>query len=171
MEANISKDEAIIDIGAGRSNLADDMLNNGFTDISILDISANALENSKLRLGEKAEKITWIEGDITEAYLPENYYSVWHDRAVFHFLTDKEDRQKYVELADRSIKIGGNLIISAFSLAGPKKYSGLEIVQYSPDSLLNEFGSNFELINSLKETHQTPFETNQEFIYCHFRKL
>lgn len=171
LSTNIAKDEAIIDIGSGSSTLIDDLLNRAFTDISVLDISAKALENSKLRLGKKAEKVKWIETDITQANLPKNYHSVWHDRAVFHFLTNIEDRRKYVELVNKSLKVGGHIIIAAFSLDGPKKCSGLEIVQYSPELINKELGNNFQLVNSLKETHHTPFETTQEFIYCLLRKL
>ncbi len=122
-------------------------------------------------MGGNAAKIEWIEADITEAVLPENYYDVWHDRAVFHFLTEAEDRKKYVDLAMRSLKVGGHIIVASFGLSGPAKCSGLDVVRYSPETMHNEFGNSFELVKSLDETHHTPFETKQEFIYCYCRKL
>lgn len=171
LNTNIGKDAAIIDVGGGSSTLVDDLLKHGFVDVSVLDISAQALEKSKERLGQKAELVKWIEADITNVSLPENHYDVWHDRAVFHFLTDENDRRKYVELVMRSLKIGGHIIVASFGLNGPKKCSGLDVVQYSPDSMHDQFGNNFELIKSLSETHETPFNTTQEFIYCYCRKL
>lgn len=169
LNTNVGKDAAIIDVGGGSSTLVDDLMRHGFADISVLDISAKALENSKKRLGRKADLVNWIEADITQVSLPENHYDVWHDRAVFHFLTDEKERRKYVESVKKSLKIGGHIIVASFGLKGPKKCSGLDVVQYSPDSMHDEFGKSFELVNSLKETHQTPFQTTQEFIYCYCR--
>lgn len=171
LNTNVGKEAAIIDVGGGSSTLVDDLLNAGFIDVSVLDISVKALEKSQERLGKKSESVEWIEADITEIDLPKNHYDVWHDRAVFHFLTDAEDRRKYVELVLRSLKIGGHIIVASFGLNGPKKCSGLDVVQYSPDSMHNEFGENFQLVKSVSETHKTPFETTQEFIYCYCRKL
>lgn len=171
LQTGVGREAAIIDVGGGTSTLADDLLENGFAAVSVLDISAKALEKSKDRLGEKAALIEWIEADITEVFLPENYYDVWHDRAVFHFLTDREDRRKYVELVMRSLKVGGHIIVASFGLNGPAKCSGLDVVRYSPDAMHDEFGSDFKLVKSLGETHHTPFETTQEFIYCYCRKL
>ncbi|MEK7724815.1 MAG: class I SAM-dependent methyltransferase, partial [Acidobacteriota bacterium] len=110
LNTNVSKDAAIIDVGGGSSTLVDDLLQHGFADVSILDISGKALENSKERLGQKSESVEWIEADITQVSLPENHYDVWHDRAVFHFLTDENDRRKYVELVKKSLKVGGHII-------------------------------------------------------------
>lgn len=169
LQTNVGKEAAIIDVGGGSSTLVDDLLKHGFADVSVLDISAQALAKSRYRLGNKAELVEWIEADITEISLPENHYDVWHDRAVFHFLTETEDRRKYVELVKKALKVGGHIIVASFGLNGPKKCSGLDVVQYSPDSMHNEFGKSFELVNSLKETHQTPFQTTQEFIYCYCR--
>lgn len=169
LNTEVTKDAAIIDIGGGSSTLIDDLLENGFADVSVLDISASALEKSKERLGQKAQQIEWIEADVTEVSLPENHYDVWHDRAVFHFLTDKNDRRKYVELVKKSLKVGGHIIIASFGLNGPKKCSGLDVVQYSPDSMHNEFGKSFELVKSISEKHETPFKTTQEFVYCYCR--
>lgn len=171
LQTNVEKHGLIIDVGGGSSTLIDDLLNKGFSNLSVLDISANAIETSKKRLGKKSDKVKWIEADITEVSLPENYYDVWHDRAVFHFLTEREDRKKYVELVMRSLKVGGHIIVASFGLNGPAKCSGLDVVRYSPETMRDEFGNSFKLVKSLNETHHTPFETMQEFIYCYCRKL
>lgn len=166
----VDKTAAIIDVGGGASTLVDDLLNEGFGDVAVLDISSQAIEKTKERLGNQAEKVEWIVADITNAELLENYYDVWHDRAVFHFLTDAEDRRKYVELVMKSVKVGGHIIVASFGENGPDKCSGLDVVRYNPDSMRSEFGNDFELVKSLTETHQTPFNTTQEFIYCYCRK-
>ena len=171
MQTNVSKEKAIIDIGGGSSTLVDDLIGKGFVDISVLDISSTAIEESKKRLKHRAGNIDWIEADITKVALPENKYDVWHDRAGFHFLTSSADRKKYIDLVMKSLKIGGHIIVASFGLDGPKKCSGLNVVRYSPETMHDEFGANFELVKSIKETHQTPFETSQEFIYCYCRKL
>lgn len=171
LNTNVGKEAAIIDVGGGTSTLVDDLLENGFIDVSVLDISAAALEKSKKRLGGKSAQIEWIEADITNVSLPENHYDVWHDRAVFHFLTDAQDRKKYAELVMRSLKIGGHIIVASFGENGPLKCSGLDVVRYNPEKMHNEFGEEFKLLHSLKETHQTPFGSTQEFVYCYCRKL
>jgi len=171
LQTKVSKEATIIDVGGGSSTLADDLLEQGFADISVLDISAKALEKSRARLGTRAAQIEWIEADITQVSLPENHYDVWHDRAVFHFLTDAEDRRKYVELVMRSLKIGGHIIVASFGENGPNKCSGLEVLRYSPETMHNEFGGGFKLVKSLNETHETPFGTTQEFVYCYCRKF
>jgi ubiquinone/menaquinone biosynthesis C-methylase UbiE len=169
MQTGIGRNAAVIDIGGGSSTLVDDLLSRGFTNVSVLDISGQALETSRKRLGAKAQLIEWIEADITQVSLPENHYDVWHDRAVFHFLTDENDRREYIKAVKRSLKTGGHVIVASFGLNGPKKCSGLDVVQYSTDSMHAEFGKSFELVESLSETHQTPFGTTQEFIYCYCR--
>lgn len=171
LQTNVDKYGEIIDIGGGSSTLVDDLLETGFSNLSVLDISSRAIENSRQRLGRDAAKVEWIEADITDAALPENYYDVWHDRAVFHFLTASEDRKQYVDLAKRSLKVGGHIIVASFGLGGPAKCSGLDVVRYSPGTMHNEFGNSFELVRSLDETHHTPFDTTQEFVYCYCRKL
>ncbi len=171
LQTNVSKEKAIIDIGGGNSTLVDDLVEHGFADISVLDISSKAIEESKKRLKYRAKKIEWIEADITEVSLPENKFDVWHDRAVFHFLTTRDDRKKYIELVMQSLKVGGHIIVASFGLDGPKKCSGLDVVRYSPETMHDEFGEKFKLIKSIKETHKTPFETTQEFIYCYCRKV
>lgn len=167
----VGKDAAIIDVGGGNSTLVDDLLDAGFVDVSVLDISANAINGSKERLGAKAKDVDWIVADITEVALPEVHFDVWHDRAVFHFLTDENDRRKYVELVMRSLKRGGHIIVASFSLVGPQKCSGLDVMRYSPESMHDEFGNAFELVESIGETHNTPFGTTQDFVYCYCRKV
>lgn len=171
LQTNVERHGEIIDVGGGTSTLVDDLLDNGFSNLTVLDISGKAIERSRQRLGRDAEKVEWIEADITEADLSENYYDIWHDRAVFHFLTDVADRKRYIEIATRSLKVGGHIVVASFGLSGPKKCSGLDVVRYSPELLHSEFGNSFELVNSLRETHHTPVETTQEFIYCYCRKL
>ena len=166
----VGKDAAIIDVGGGNSTLVDDLLDSRFVNVSVLDISANAIGGSQERLGAKANDVDWIVADITAAKLPFEHYDVWHDRAVFHFLTDEDDRRKYVELVTRSLKPNGHIIVASFSLEGPQKCSGLDVMRYSPETMHNEFGGPFQLVDSLAETHNTPFGTTQEFVYCYCRK-
>jgi len=170
-KTDVKNDAAIIDIGGGNSNLVDDLLEQGFIDVSVLDISPKAITDSKTRLGLKAEAVNWVVADITDVELPVDRFDLWHDRAVFHFLTDENDRRKYVELVMRSVKLGGHVIVASFSLDGPKKCSGLDVMQYSPETMHNEFGDRFQLIESIAETHNTPFGTTQDFVYCYCRKM
>ena len=166
----VSKTAQIIDVGAGASTLVDYLLEDGFQHISVLDISSTALARAKTRLGMRADQVTWIEADITEVTLPPAQYDVWHDRAVFHFLTDAEERQSYVATVRRSLKPGGHIIVASFALDGPQQCSGLNVVDYSPENLHGEFGNDFDLVESRQESHQTPFNTQQNFIYCYCRK-
>jgi SAM-dependent methyltransferase len=171
LQTGVGRDAAIIDIGGGSSTLVDDLLDNGFADVSVLDISGAAIDKSKERLGERSGRVAWFEADVTEVTLPGDHYSVWHDRAVFHFLIDADDRRKYVELVMRSLKAGGHIIVASFGLEGPQKCSGLDVARYSPESMHDQFGNQFRLVKSLDETHQTPFGTTQEFVYCYCRKI
>lgn len=171
MRTGVEKDAAIIDVGGGTSTLVDDLLDAGFIDVSVLDISGVAIDASIHRLGVRSGQVNWIEGDITEIDLPNDHFDVWHDRAVFHFLTDPEDRRKYVDLVMRSLKAGGHIIVASFGLEGPQKCSGLDVVRYSPETMHDEFGEQFKLVMSLGETHETPFGTTQEFVYCYCRKV
>lgn len=170
LQTGVEKDAAIIDVGGGSSTLVDDLLDNGFVDVSVLDISGTAIGKSKDRLGLRSELVNWIEADITEISLPKDRFDVWHDRAVFHFLTDADDRRKYVELVVRSLKPGGHIIVASFGLDGPQKCSGLDIVRYSSETMHHEFGDDLKLVRSLNESHKTPFGTTQEFVYCYCRK-
>ncbi len=170
LKTGVTKDAAIIDVGGGNSTLVDDLIDNGFVHLTVLDISKAAIETSRGRSGSKSLGVDWIVSDITEAVFPNEKFDVWHDRAVFHFLTDADDRHKYVKTVRKSVGPGGHVIVAAFSLDGPLKCSGLEVVRYSPASMLNEFGDEFRLIESISEIHETPFKTTQDFVYCHFRK-
>lgn len=161
----------IIDVGGGTSTLVDDLISIGYSALTVLDMSSTALEMSKERLGEKFKRVHWLEGDITQMELPEHTYDVWHDRAVFHFLTDPKDRQAYVAQVLRAVKPGGHVIVATFAEDGPLQCSGLPVARYSPDALHAEFGSLFELVEHQLEEHQTPFGTKQKFVYCYCRKL
>lgn len=171
LQTGVEKDAAIMDVGGGSSTLVDDLLDSRFADIWVLDISGTAIEKTRKRLGVRGEQVSWIEADITDVKLPEDHFDVWHDRAVFHFLTAAEDRRKYVDLVIRSLKIGGHIIVASFGLEGPGKCSGLDVVRYSPESMHDEFGNQFRLISTLNESHETPFGTTQEFVYCYCRKI
>jgi len=166
----VQRSDHIIDIGGGASTLVDDLLAAGFQHISVLDVSATALQLARQRLGWRAGDIRWIEADITQVDLPAQAYDLWHDRAVFHFLTQPTDRQRYVETVRRAVRTGGHVIVASFALDGPDHCSGLEVMRYSPESLHAEFGEGFELKDSAHETHHTPFGTEQKFIYCYCRK-
>jgi 2-polyprenyl-3-methyl-5-hydroxy-6-metoxy-1,4-benzoquinol methylase len=166
----IQKTDALIDVGGGASTLVDDLVADGFENITVLDISAMALKVARERLGERAKPVNWIEADITQANLPHQYYAVWHDRAVFHFLTQTEDRRRYVDLVRHSVRPGGHVIVATFAPDGPERCSGLEVMRYSPERLHGEFGDEFEVVDGAHETHHTPFGTEQKFIYCYCRK-
>lgn len=166
----IRKTDHIIDVGGGASNLVDDLIAYGFQQISVLDVSGAALQLARQRLGGHAVDVNWIEADITQADLPYQAYDVWHDRAVFHFLTQSADRQHYIDIVQHAVRKGGHVIVATFAPDGPERCSGLEVVRYSPESLHGEFGDDFELIDSTHQTHQTPFGTEQKFIYCYCRR-
>ena len=165
----VGKGGAIIDVGGGASRLVDDLLAKGYQDLTVLDISAAALSVARRRLGTRAEAVNWLEADITSADLPRHGFDLWHDRAVFHFLTDGADRARYVQAVRDSVRPGGHVIVATFGPDGPLKCSGLPVVRYSPDRLHDEFGAAFELVEHTTEEHRTPFGTTQHFIYCHFR--
>ncbi len=167
-ETRLDKTAKIIDIGGGDSNLVDFLLEEGYENISVLDISANALERAKKRLGKNAEKVNWIVSDITE-FNPETRYDIWHDRATFHFLTTQEQIKKYAEITENWIN--DFLIIGTFSENGPKKCSGLDIKQYSETAIENQFSDNFKKLKCITEDHITPFETKQNFTFCAFEKI
>jgi len=157
---------AIIDVGGGESTLVDDLLAEGYRYLTVLDISAEAIEVAKKRFGVLAMYVKWLVADITKADLPRNYYDVWHDRAVFHFLTNEEDRRAYVERVTYSMKVGGHVIVATFGPEGPTKCSGLDVVRYDADALHEEFGKKFRLLKSRTEVHKTPMGTEQQFLYC-----
>ena len=167
--ATANKNAAIIDVGGGEATLVDDLIADGYTRLSVLDISQTAIDVARKRLGAAGDSVAWYCSDITAATLPESYFDVWHDRAVFHFLTREEDRLGYVRQVMRSVKHGGHVIVSTFGPEGPEKCSGLEVVRYDANGLHDEFGRSFELIESSTEQHRTPFGTTQQFIYCFCR--
>lgn len=166
----LAKDAVIIDVGGGASRLVDDLLADGYSDLTVLDLSASALAVAKRRLGKRASALHWIEGDITRAALPENRFDIWHDRAVFHFLTDAADRHAYVGQVMRAVRPGGHVIIASFAEDGPEKCSGLPVMHYRPETLHAELGDAFRLVGHEKESHITPSGTVQQFVYCYFRK-
>jgi len=166
----IGKTGQIIDVGGGASTLVDHLLDDGFQHVTVLDISAEALEIVKQRLDRRAGSVTWLEADITQITLPHHKYDVWHDRAVFHFLTEAQNRQRYVNAVREAVKPGGHVIVATFASDGPERCSGLEVARYDPQSLHSEFGTDFELLDSTREEHQTPFGTEQKFMYCYCRK-
>lgn len=168
-ENNIPKDAKIIEVGGGDSYLIDNLLDLGYTDVTILDISENAIERLKKRLGEKASKVKFIISDVVE-FLPNEKYDVWHDRASFHFLTSNEEIQKYKSLVSNSLNEKGLLFLGTFSENGPLKCSGLEITQYSENKIQSVFGNDFSVENCFTVDHQTPFDTKQNFIFCSLKK-
>ncbi|HEY6341796.1 MAG TPA: class I SAM-dependent methyltransferase [Bryobacteraceae bacterium] len=164
--ATPDKETRIIDVGGGESTLVDDLLACGYGNITVLDISRTAIDVTKKRLGQLADRVEWIAADATKADLPANAYDIWHDRAVFHFLTKPEDRAAYVERVRKSVRPGGHVIVGTFGPEGPVKCSGLDVQRYDAESLHIEFGLRFRLIDSVKELHQTPYGTTQQFVYC-----
>lgn len=164
----LPKSVKIIDIGGGDSKLVDYLLDQGYENLTVLDISEKALEKAKIRLGDKAKKINWIVSDIT-LFEPDTTFDIWHDRATFHFLTSPEQVSKYMEIAKKSVK--EYLIIGTFSENGPKKCSGLDIKQYSEETLTAVLQDNFDKIRCVTEDHKTPFGTTQNFLFCSFKKI
>lgn len=164
------KSAAIIDVGGGASVLADDLLESGYTNVTVLDLSETALEISRRRLGKDAAKVKWIAADVRDAPLAERGYAVWHDRAVFHFLTDRADRQAYVAQVERAVGPGGYVLVATFAEDGPKTCSGLPVVRYSAESLHSEFGPTFRIVTSAHEDHHTPAGREQPFLYCLCRR-
>ncbi len=163
----LTKAAKIIDIGGGDSKLADYLLDEGFENITVLDISAKALDKAKQRLGDKANKINWVVTDITE-FEPDTTFDVWHDRATFHFLTTSDQVAKYMDTARKSVN--GYLTIGTFSDNGPEKCSGLKIKQYSEETLTTELKNGFDKLRCITEDHTTPFDTTQNFLFCSFKR-
>jgi SAM-dependent methyltransferase len=162
---------AVIDVGGGASVLVDNLLDAGYRDLTVLDLADAALAAARARLGARAQTVEWIAGDITQAELPANRYDVWHDRAVFHFLTDAADRARYVAQVLKSVKPGGHVIVATFGPGGPLQCSGLDVVRYAPAGLHAEFGAAFRLERHETEIHHTPAGKDQEFVYCYCRRL
>ena len=157
---------AIIDVGGGASTLVDDLLTDGYSNVTVLDVSSAALAHARDRLRDDAARVTWLEANILEVPLPVSTYDVWHDRAVFHFLTAATDRQRYVQQVRSTVRVGGYVIVATFAADGPTRCSGLEVVRYAPDELHAQFGADFQLLESVREEHRTPTGAVQAFIYC-----
>jgi 2-polyprenyl-3-methyl-5-hydroxy-6-metoxy-1,4-benzoquinol methylase len=167
--ATRDKNSAVIDVGGGEATLVDDLVAWGHRDVTVLDISQAAIDVAKGRLGPAGEPVHWITGDITRVAMEPARYDVWHDRAVFHFLTKAEDRAAYVRQVARSVRVGGHVIVATFGLDGPEKCSGLDVVRYDAEQLHGEFGPKFHLLESISELHETPWGAPQQFIYCFCR--
>jgi SAM-dependent methyltransferase len=162
----LAHDAPVIDVGGGASILVDCLCDEGYEHVGVLDISGKALAHARHRLGEKAKTVEWYEEDVT-LFRPPHRFALWHDRAVFHFLTEAADRRKYVETLKHALRPGGHLILAAFAIGGPTQCSGLDIVQYDAEKLMAELGEDFELIEESNELHMTPANREQQFTYFH----
>ena len=162
-----NRDAQIIDVGGGESTLVDDLLARRYHNLSILDVSSTALAVAKERLGDSANTVNWLCGNVTTIDLTRHQYDVWHDRAVFHFMTESKDRAAYVRQVAHAVKPGGHVIVATFGPEGPAQCSGLDVVRYDPESLHGEFGTSFRLVKHLTELHLTPAGLIQQFIYCY----
>ena len=167
--SGVGKDAGIIDVGGGASTLVDFLLEDGYSHLAVLDWSGAALSHSRSRLGARSSAVEWFEADITVFESPHRF-GLWHDRAVFHFLTELADRRKYVETLRRTLEPGGTAIISTFALDGPSKCSGLEVMRYDEQTISVELGEEFQLQETHHEKHMTPWETEQSFVYFRFRR-
>lgn len=169
-DAKITTTASIIDVGGGASTLADDLLAHNYENITVLDLSRSALNAAQQRLGMLASKIKWIEGDVLDTKLQRNSYDVWHDRAVFHFLVNEQERLAYVRQVLEAVKPGGLVIVATFAEDGPTKCSGLPVMRYSANQLHSQFGEPFKLLGHEKELHHTPSGDEQKFLYCFCKK-
>jgi len=167
--AGLDPDAGVIDVGGGASTLVDDLLSRGHTNLTVLDLSAHAIDAAQQRLGGKANGVKWIVGDVTQVQLPAHAYDFWHDRAVFHFLREPAERQRYVAAVRRALRPGGHIVVATFGPQGPEQCSGLEVMRYSGDALHGEFGAEFRQVDSVIESHSTPGGKEQQFVYCYCR--
>lgn len=168
--AGLTPESHLIDVGGGTSTLVDALLARGFRYVTVLDVAATALEVASRRLGGRARDVTWIEADVTRAGLPRQAYDLWHDRALFHFFTDAEDRRRYVDMLREALRPGGQVILATFAPSGPPRCSGLVVERYKPEDLTAALGTEFTLLESVAEAHATPAGVRQDFVYCRFRK-
>lgn len=169
-DAGVGPEAAVIDVGGGDATLVDALLARGYRRITVLDLSGAALARARARLGPRAELVEWREGDVTRADLPRHAYDVWHDRAVFHFLTVAEDRRRYVDAAAEALRPGGTLVIATFAADGPTRCSGLEVARYAPEALAREFGDRFVLVRGFGDVHRTPAGAEQRFTFAVLRR-
>jgi SAM-dependent methyltransferase len=165
-----AKDSKIVDIGGGASRVVDRLLDDGYTDVTVVDLSAAALDLARARLGDRAGGVTWCVADAREMRLPEEV-DVWHDRAVFHFLTEEADRAGYLDSVRKTLRVGGHVVIATFGPGGPERCSGLPVERYDSDKLSRVFGPEFALVSQLVKQHLTPAGTTQEFIYAVLRRV
>lgn len=170
-DAATASSQSIIDVGGGASTLVDDLLEHGYQNVTVLDLSSAALATAKARLGDKADGVHWIAANLLEVDFPKDAFDVWHDRAVFHFLTTKEERQAYLRQVCRAVKPGGAIVIATFAEDGPTQCSGLPVMRYSAKQLQSEFGPSFQLLSHQNESHDTPGGNKQKFVYCVFKKI
>lgn len=168
LDTGVELNRPVIDVGGGASTLVDQLLHAGYSDVSVMDISGAALAHSRSRLGAEAGQVAWIEGDVTE-FVPSRQYALWHDRAVFHFLTRESDRRNYRHVLQKALPPGGQVIIATFAPDGPEKCSGLTVERYGAGKLQAALGAGFELLNTVKEAHRTPAGQLQHFAWFHLR--
>lgn len=161
-----NRDARIVDVGGGEATLVDDLLAAGYRHVDMLDLSETALRVAKARLGESAASVGWLRGDVTTYPFEANVYDLWHDRAVFHFLTEPGQRQAYVQQVVRAVKAGGHVVVATFGPEGPTQCSGLDVARYDADALHDQFGPRFHLIEHQVEEHMTPAGARQQFVYC-----
>lgn len=166
LRTGVGPDARIVDIGGGASTLVDDLLDRGFRNITVVDIAQAPLDAAKARLGARAREVTWLVGDVTTLDLASDSFDLWHDRAVFHFLTSEVDRRAYLERVCCAVRKGGFVVLATFGPGGPEKCSGLPVVRYAADDLHTTFGDAFRMVEHREEQHRTPWGTEQEFVYC-----
>ena len=166
-DTGVGSTASIIDVGGGTSMLVDHLLKAGYRDITVLDIARTAILQAQTRLGDRSQQVIWVEGDIT-SYSPVQTFDIWHDRAVFHYLTCEHDRLCYLETLHKALKPSGQAIIATFSDSGPNQCSGLDVVRYSPEALQQALGNQLQLIETFTEEHRTPDGGLQQFVYCRF---
>lgn len=166
---SVTEDSSIIDVGGGASRLVDHLIDRGYGDLTVLDLADAALQAAKGRLGKRADRVHWIAADVT-IWEPERVYDIWHDRAAFHFLTEERDRAAYIERLQRGVRMGGHAIIATFALDGPEKCSGLPVMRYDSQSLGHTIGRAFQLVDTRRHVHSTPWKSDQSFQFSVFRR-
>jgi SAM-dependent methyltransferase len=169
-ELGLDPQDPVIDVGAGASTLIDDLLARGHQSLTVLDLSSSAIQITRQRLGAASAAVTWLVGDVTELALPRRCYRLWHDRAVFHFLTRPQSQQKYRRAVLNSLEAGGYFIIGTFAPEAPAQCSGLPVQRYDTELLATTFGEPFELRQQKEEMHTTPGGVGQAYLYCLFQK-
>lgn len=170
-DTGLPKDARIIDVGGGASTLVNALLGRGYSRVSVLDLSSRALDLARVGLGADAGSVAWLEGDVRRVDLPPEGYDLWHDRALFHFLTDAADRADYVGKVLEAIRSGGHVVMATFAVDGPHRCSGLPVVRYTPAGLLAELGESFRLIEHEHVEHRTPGDSAQRFVFCRLRRV